>query len=227
MCSTFKWIAGAAVLARVERGEERLDRFVRYGEQDLLEYAPVTRQRVSEGGMRLGNLCAAAIQVSDNTAANLLLRVIGGPEAVTRFCRAHGDSVTRLDRTEPELNVVPPGDERDTTSPRAMAGLLRTVLATDAMSAQSRQQLEEWLVAATVGAQRIPAGLPKGWRVGHKTGTGPGGATNDVAIVRAPEHEPLFVAAYYSGSNEPLALREQVLAEVGRVTASGKFEAPR
>lgn len=117
MCSTFKLLAVTAVLSRVDGSQEQLDRRIAYGESDLLEYAPVTRAHVGEGGMTLGDLCAAAIEQSDNTAANLILGTLGGPSAVTAYARSLGDSVTRLDRTEPTLNDWQPGEQRDTTSP--------------------------------------------------------------------------------------------------------------
>src|SRR5581483_71990 len=128
MCSTFKFVAAAAVLQRVERGEEKLDRWIVYGPEDLLEYAPVMREHVQEHGMRLSDVCAAAVQWSDNTAANLMLRVIGGPAGFTQYCRSLGDRITRLDRIEPELNRVAAGDGRDTTTPAAMLSLLHSLL---------------------------------------------------------------------------------------------------
>src|SRR5215470_11387675 len=120
MCSTFKFLAAAAVLKRVDDGQEKLDRFVSYGEKDILEYAPVTKAHLKEGGMALGNLCAAAIEQSDNTAGNLLLNTIGGPGGLTKFARGIDDEITRVDRKEPDLNSAVPGDERDTTSPAVM-----------------------------------------------------------------------------------------------------------
>ncbi|HEX3363482.1 class A beta-lactamase, partial [Phenylobacterium sp.] len=128
MCSTFKAMAVAAALANVESGDERLDRFVRYGEADLLGNAPITKAHVKKGGMAFGDLCAAAITVSDNTAANLILASIGGPAGWTRFVRRIGDKTSRLDRTEMSLNTAIPGDPRDTTTPAAMAADLRAVL---------------------------------------------------------------------------------------------------
>src|SRR5438105_4740507 len=166
LCSTFKLVAAAAVLQRVDRGEERLSRFVRYTENDLLEYAPVTRMHVSEGGMSLGDLCAAAVSVSDNAAGNLILATLGGPPGLTRYCRSLGDRITRLDRTEPTLNQVGPGEVRDTTTPAAMLDLMRAIFIGNALSEPSRRKLETWLVQAKVGGDRIPAGLPPGWRVG-------------------------------------------------------------
>ncbi len=147
MCSTFKLLASAAVLKRVDAGEEVLDRFIRYGHADLLEYAPVTKAHLAAGGMTLGELRSAAIDWSDNTAANLILQAIGGPAGFTEFARSIGDSVTRLDRDEPTLNTAVPGDPRDTTSPLAMARDLQTALHGAVLSDVSKTQLESWLIA--------------------------------------------------------------------------------
>ncbi|MGA9422491.1 MAG: class A beta-lactamase [Rhodanobacteraceae bacterium] len=220
MCSTFKLLAVAAVLARVDGGKERLDRRIVFGKEDLLPYAPVTRRHVGAPGMTVAELCQAAITLSDNTAANLLLASLDGPPAVTAFARRLGDRVTRLDRTEPELNVGAPGDTRDTTTPNAMLGSLHAVLLDDALSDASRAQLLEWLRACTTGKERLRASLPDGWRVGDKTGSGPHAETNDIAIIWPPKRKPLLVASYYAESTENAASRNKVLAEVGRVATS-------
>ena len=134
MCSTFKLLAAAAALKRVDEGVERLDRTIAYGPSDLLDYAPVAKAHAAEGAMTLADLCAAAIDWSDNTAANLVLQAIGGPPGFTQFARSLGDTVTRLDSNEPSLNEATPGDPRDTTSPRAMAEDMQKVLLGDALS---------------------------------------------------------------------------------------------
>jgi beta-lactamase class A len=218
LCSTFKFLAAAAVLARVDRGQERLDRRITYGERDLLKYAPVTKKHVKDG-MTLAELCAAAVEWSDNTAANLLLQAIGGPAGLTFYARSLGDKVTRLDRTEPSLNDVAPGDARDTTSPAAMLGLMNALLCGKALADASRRQLEGWLVGAQTGKDRLPAGLPPGWRIGHKTGTGSRAETNDIAIIRPPDRAPILATAYYTDSPAPAEARSAALAEVGRVIA--------
>ncbi|MGB8475236.1 MAG: class A beta-lactamase, partial [Candidatus Acidiferrum sp.] len=196
MCSTFKFLAVAAVLHRVDEKQDQLTRFIPYTRADLLEYAPVTTQHVNEGGMTLSGLCAAALELSDNTAANLLLKTIGGPEGLTRYVRALGDQKTRLDRIEPDLNSAIPGDERDTTTPTAMLANLQTLLLGDALSPASRTQLESWLGANRTGAEMLRAGVPRDWRVGDKTGRGGHGATNDIAILRPPGKGPILVAVY-------------------------------
>ncbi len=221
MCSTFKFLVAAAVLSRVDRRRDRLDRIIRYGPEDLLEYAPVTKQHVDEAGMSVGELVAAALQYSDNTAANLLLNALGGPAAVTAYARRLGDEVTRLDRNEPTLNAVNPGDVRDTTAPAAMLANMKTLLVeTAALSAASRNQLAAWLVGNTTGAERLRAGLPAGWRVGDKTGSGSRGETNDIAIAWPPGRPPILIAAYFAGSRAPADDRNGAIADVGRIAAA-------
>lgn len=219
MCSTFKLLLAAAILRRIDAGDEWLERRVTYGPADLLAYAPVTRARAAEGGLAVAVLCQASVEVSDNTAANLLLGSLGGPEGLTRFARSLGDATTRLDRLEPMLNANEPGDPRDTTTPSAMARTVRELLLGDVLSARSRARLEGWLVASPTGARRLRGGFPPGWRAGDKTGTGANGATNDLAIVWPPGRAPTVVAAYLSESTAPLADREEALAEVGRLAA--------
>ena len=219
MCSTFKFLAAAMVLARVDAGQERLDRRIAITRESLLEWAPVTRQRVGGAGMTVAELCEAAITVSDNTAANLLLASAGGPAAVTAFARRIGDAVTRLDRTEPALNEGTPGDPRDTSTPRAMAATLRTLLLGDALSAPARAQLVQWMAANTTGGQRLRAGLPATWRVADKTGTGRLGTTNDVGVLWPPGRAPLVVVAFLTECRAAADACEAALAKVARSVA--------
>ena len=178
LCSTFKLLAAAAVLARVDRGQDDLSRRVRFASDEIVPYSPVTQSRVGGEGMTLAELCAAAMTQSDNTAGNLLLKSLGGPAGVTDFARTLGDSATRLDRWETALNEATPGDARDTTTPAAMAADLHALLADEKiLSPRAREQLTEWLVANRTGDARLRAGLPKDWRVGDKTGSGDHGPT--------------------------------------------------
>ena len=219
MCSTFKLLAVAAVLARVDRGDEHLDRRIVFGREVLLSYAPVTSEHVGSPGMSIAELCAAAMTVSDNTAANLLLASMGGPGAVTRFARSLGDTVTRLDRIEPDLNIASPGDIRDTTTPNAALATLQNLLLGNALAAASRAQLIEWLRGCTTGAEKLRAGLPPSWTIGDKTGSGAQNETNDVGILYPPQRQPLLVTAYYAGSAADAATRNALLADVGRIAA--------
>ena len=218
MCSTFKVLAVAAVLKRVDDNKEKLDRFVRYGEAQLLTYAPVTRAHVKEGGMTLEALCAAAIEQSDNTAANLVLEAIGGPEKVTEFARSLGDKLTRLDHTEPELNIAKPGKDDDTTTPAAICATLQRLLTSDFLSATSRTKLEGWMRRNQTGPTMIRAALPHDWQVGDKTGRSGDGATNDIAVLRPPVGGPIFLAIYTVDPAEPQEARNQLVAEVAKAT---------
>ena len=220
MCSTFKALAAAAVLKRVDAGQEVLGRFISFGQADLLDYAPVTKAHLAAGGMTLGEVCAAAIDWSDNTAANLILSTIGGPPGFTAFVRSLGDPVTRLDRDEPTLNTAIPGDPRDTTTPLAMARDLQSVLIGDVLSEASRKQLEAWLIADKVGDKRLRAGLPPGWGIGDKTGSGDHGTANVVAIIRPPNRAPLIAAVYDTEGPEAMDARNAVHREVGEIVAA-------
>jgi beta-lactamase class A len=216
MCSTFKVLAAAAVLKRVDENKEKLDRFVRYGEAQLLTYAPVTREHVKDGGMTLEALCTAAVEQSDNTAANLLLEAIGGPAKWTEFARSLGDKFSRLDHTEPDLNIARPGKEDDTTTPAAMAADLQRLFTSDVLSAASRTKLEGWMQQGQTGLKMIRAGIAADWKVGDKTGRSGDGATNDIAVLRPPGGGPIFLAIYTVDPAEPQDARDQFVAEVAK-----------
>ena len=217
MCSTFKSLAVAAVLSRVDRDQERLDRWINYGPQDLQEYAPVAKANLDKGGMTLESICAAAIELSDNTCANLILTSLGGPEGVTRYIRSLGDKVTRLDRTEPMLNRPgPAGDLHDTTTPASMAGLWRSILFGQALSPPSRARLNTWLEATSTGPKRLKAATPPGWRIGHKTGLGSTTA-GDVAVWTSPTGMRILIAVYLEVANALDNAHDDAFAEVGRL----------
>ncbi len=223
MCSTFKWALAAAQLNMAQHGGPQLGEIVRFAETDLLDYAPVAREHLARGWMTIEECCAAAVGVSDNTAANLLLQIQGGPEGFTRFLRANGDAVTRLDRTDPSLNENEPGDPRDTTTPDAMVRTLQRFLLEDGvLSPTHRDQLIGWMAASPTGRERLRAGLPPDWRVADKTGTGGGAnnATNDVAIAWPPNGAPIVIAAYLSHSSADAAARNAAHAEIGRIVAA-------
>lgn len=220
MCSTFKFLAAAAALQKVDAGQMRLDQRITYGESDLVPYAPVTKAHVGEGSLTLSELCAATVEVSDNPAANLILRELGGPEAVTRFIRTLGDNTTRLDRNEPTVNTAIPGDPRDTTTPHAMLICMRAILLGTALSAASRAQIETWLANCKTGFAKVRAGLPGTWRAGDKTGAGANATSNTIAILRPPGRAPILAAVYCTGSATaaPKDL-DAAQAEVGRLIA--------
>jgi beta-lactamase class A len=219
MCSTFKVLAAAAVLAQVDKGETTLARRVRFEPHDVVVYSPVTKDRTGGEGMTLDELCEAAMTVSDNTAGNLLLSTIGGPAGLTRYARTLGDRATRLDRIEPDLNEALPGDPRDTTIPAAMVENLRELVLAEALSASSRDKLVGWLLGNKTGDTRLRAGLPKDWRVGDKTGSGERGTTNDVGVIWPPQRKPLIVSIYLTETAAAPAQRNATLAAVGQAIA--------
>ena len=219
MCSTFKLPLAAAILEKADRSELSLADEIRFGPSDLLEYAPAVRAAIPRGSLSIAHLCAAAVEVSDNSATNLLLPRVGGPAGLTAFMRKAGDAITRLDRNEPELNTNLPGDPRDTTTPGAMLGLLRAILVGDVLTPFSRPFLIQWMVNASTGRDRLRAGLP-GWQAGDKTGTGPNGANNDVAIAWPPSGAPILIASFISGGDAPNPARNAAHAAVAREIAS-------
>lgn len=218
MCSTFKGLLAALVFSRVDAGQETLTRMVPYTEKDLIFTSPVTKANVGRGAMPVGALCQAILEVSDNTAAILLMRDAGGPAALTRFIRGLGDTVTRSDRYEPASNAY--RGVLDTTTPRAIAGTVRKILLGDVLSRTSRDQLEAWMVACKPGLNRLRAALPPAWTAGDRPGTSVEAETNDYAIVRPPGRPPLLVAAYYDAPKLGMADRETVLHEAGSAFAT-------
>ncbi len=219
MCSTFKFLAAAFVLSRVDRAQEQLARRITFSTGDLIAYSPATQPRANGAGMTVAELCEAAVTLSDNTAANLLLASFGGPPKLTEFLRSLGDTVTRLDRNEPDLNEATPGDPRDTTTPAAMVNNLQKLLLQNALSKASQAMLTQWLIGNKTGDARLRAGLPNTWRVGDKTGTGDTTA-NDIAILWPPARPPILVAAYLTEAKGSPEQRNGVLAQIARAIAS-------
>ena len=216
MCSTFKALAAAAVLALVDQDREDLNRRIVLGSSDLVTYSPVTKDRLGGDGMTIGELCEAAITTSDNTAGNMMLRAIGGPEGFTAFVRSMGDTVTRLDRWETDLNEATPGDVRDTTTPAAMTKTLQALTLGNVLSVTSRDHLIQWLVGNKVGDAKIRAGMPKDWRVADKTGGGSFGTNNDIAVIWPPGRKPVLVSIFTTETNASFDDRNAGMAAIAR-----------
>jgi beta-lactamase class A len=220
MCSTFKWVLAAFILNKVQNGALQLNTQVRYTAADLLGNSDVSHANVARGWMTIEEMCAATVITSDNTAANLLLAQVGGPAGLDDFVHTHGDTVTSFDRTEPELNQIAAGDDRDTTTPAAMSSTLQRFLLTDAaLNEASRQRLLGWMEGATTGVNRLRAGLPAGWRIGHKTGTAQG-AANDVGILTPPNGAPILLSCFVLAPAVDDATRDAAHAEVARIVAA-------
>ena len=217
MCSTFKASLAAFVLSRVDRGEDQLEQMIPYGPNDLLPYAPTAKQNLAKGAMSVADMCQAAVELSDNTCANLLLARVGGPDALTAFWRSTGDTISRLDHNEPELNRSLPGDPHDTTTPAAMAGNLRRFMLGEVLSPASRERLTGWMLDCTTGANRLRGGLPKDWKIGDKTGNNGKDASGDIAVAWPRPDAPVVICAYTQGGFPTATQLETVFAVIGRM----------
>jgi beta-lactamase class A len=222
MCSTFKASLAALVLTRVDRGQDRLDEVIHYGPKDIIDdwYAPVAKANLAKGFLSVVQMCAGAVEDSDNTCANLLLARVGGPAALTAFWRATGDGVSRLDHNEPVLNRSPPGDPHDTSAPAAMAGNLRRFVLGKVLLPASRERLTGWMLNCRTGDNRLRAGLPKTWRIGDKTGNNGKDAGGDIAIAWPDPKTPVLICVYAQGGAPSPTQLDGVFAEVGRLAGA-------
>ena len=216
LCSTFKLMLVATILKQSVQQKNLLAKHIRYGKKDLVNHSPVTEQHVASG-MRIDELCAATIQYSDNAAANLLLKELNGPPAVTAFARSIGDNTFRLDRYEPQMSASVPGDSRDTTTPMAMVQSMQKLILGDTLPPAQRDQLTNWLRGNTTGGEKIRAGVPADWQVADKTGGGDYGTTNDIAILYPPNRAPVFVALYLTQDTKEAKMRPDLLAAATRI----------
>jgi beta-lactamase class A len=219
MCSTFKASLAGLVLARVDQGRDDLKALIRYGARDLQEYAPVARENLARGAMSVAEMCAGAVELSDNTCANLLLARVGGPAALTGFWRSMGDEFSRLDHDEPLLNRTPLGALEDTTTPAAMAATLRRLVLGAVLSLPSRERLTAWLVNCKTGANRLRAGLPGYWRVANKTGNNGKDAAGDIAVAWPKPDAPILICVYTRGGVPTARQLEVAFTEIGRLAA--------
>lgn len=215
-CSTFKVILAAAILERSTRVSGLMQQRVHYAQKDLVTYSPISGKHVASG-MTVAQLCAAALQYSDNTSGNLLIKILGGPPAVTAFARSIDDKAFRLDRWETELNTAIPGDPRDTSTPAAMAASLHALVLGDRLPVPQREQLRGWLCGNTTGAKRVRAGAPANWQIGDKTGSGDYGTANDIAVLWPPAREPIVLVVYYTRGEPGMQAREDVIAAATRI----------
>ncbi|RZU46250.1 beta-lactamase class A [Streptomyces sp. BK022] len=218
MCSTFKAIAAAAVL-RDHGGRAALGEVIHYPPADILSNSEQTRAH-QQTGMALGDVCAAAIQYSDNTAGNLMLRRIGGPAGLTRFFRSLGDRVSRLDRWETDLNTAVPGDPRDTTTPRALGRTFELLTLGRALGGSEREQLVGWLRGNTTSGKRFGAGLPSDWVLADKTGTGSYASANDLGVAWTGKGTPLLLSVLSTRPEPDAPVDEALIEETARLLAT-------
>jgi beta-lactamase class A len=224
VCSTFKVILVSAILQRSTRITDLLQQRIHYGQSDLVSYSPISEKHLNDG-MTVAELCAAAIQYSDNTSANLLMKILGGPSAVTAFARSIGNSEFRLDRWETALNTAIPGDPRDTATPEAMARSLQALALGDTLPASHREQLNDWLRGNTTGAKRIRAAIPARWQVGDKTGSGDYGTANDLAVLWPPGRKPIVLAIYHTQKEADAKSRDEIISGAAQIVVNA-FAAP-
>jgi beta-lactamase class A len=217
--STFKAFLCAALLDADGKGTADPDRKVTVRRSDIVSYSPVTEKRIDGTPLTLRELCEITVTVSDNAAANIVLKEIGGPQGLTAFLRAIGDGVTRADRWEPESNTGIPGDERDTTSPNAAAESLRGLVLGDALPADAREELTGWLIGNKVGDATLRAGLPKDWRIADKTGAGANGSRSNIAVIWPAGREPVVIAVYITETSASFDARNAAIADIGRALA--------
>ena len=213
LCSTFKAVAAAAIL---RDKPQLLNQRIHYTRDDLLPWSPITEKNI-ENGLTVAELCAAIVQYSDNTAANLLIAQLGGLAAVTAFARSIGDQQFRLDRWETDLNTAIPGDQRDTSTPESMGRSLQRLALGDALPSAQREQLCVWLRGNTTGAARIKAGIPASWTIGDKTGGGHYGTANDIAVLWPPQRSPVILAIYTTRHQQTATARNELIAAAVRV----------
>ena len=216
MCSTFKLLLVSAMLKMSTQQPGLMQQVLSYRQSDLVDYSPITERHVGVG-MSVAKLCAAALQYSDNTAANLLIAQLGGPAAVTAFARSIGDQQFRLDRWETDLNTAIPGDQRDTSTPESMGRSLQRLALGDALPSAQREQLCVWLRGNTTGAARIKAGIPASWTIGDKTGGGHYGTANDIAVLWPPHRSPVILAIYTTRHQQTATARNELIAAAARV----------
>jgi len=217
-CSTFKLFLAASVLERVQRGLDKLDRAIPISKTDMVPHGPITEPAVGST-LTVEQLCKAAVELSDNPAANLLIREMGGLGSWQDWHRSIGDTVTRVDRNETELNTALPDDPRDTTTPAQYVANLKTVLLGTRLSSAHLALLTKWLIDTPTGAGRIKAGVPSGYRVGHKTGTGARMTYNDIGIVWPPSGAPIRIVVYFTGAREASAAQlDAVVADATRAS---------
>lgn len=216
-CSTFKMYLAAATLLRVQSGEEHLDRAIPIARTDMVNHAPVTEPAIGST-LTVERLMQAVVEVSDNPAANLLLKALGGIEAMRAFYRGLGDNSTTVDRFEPEMNRLD-GDKDTITPLQSVANISRLFVSPSTpLSTASRTMLQDWMFTSPTGLGRIKAGVPAGWRVEHKTGTGGYGPTNDIGLVYPPSGEPVVIAAYFHATSASTpAHNDAVIADATRI----------
>jgi len=215
LMSTFKTLACAKLLADVEKGLQYLDTSVVITTNSLIDWSPITKKHIGEK-FTLKQACTAAMIMSDNTAANIVLSGIKGPKALTQFMRSIGDKITRLDRIEPDLNKAIDGDKRDTTTPNAMVKSLNTLLFGDVLSQTSKVQLKQWMIDNKITGSLLRSVLPRGWSIADRSGAGGFGSRGITAVVWSDKRTPIIISIYLTQTDASFAQRNKAIADIGK-----------
>ncbi|KAA6405572.1 class A beta-lactamase [Candidatus Tokpelaia sp.] len=214
--STYKPLLCAALLHKVDKGALDLSDKVRFDKSRLVSYSPVTQNFITPAAMDWRQLCRAAVEFSDNTAANLILAALGGPGEFNRFLRNMGDNITQLDHFEPDLNHIKPGDKRDSTMPVAIGRTLQQLVFGDILQPQSRRQLTQWLLNDKVADELLRSVLPPQWKIADKTGAGDYGSRSIISIIWPQKREPLLIAIYITATKASIAQTNAAIARIGK-----------
>ncbi|MDW3137643.1 CARB family carbenicillin-hydrolyzing class A beta-lactamase [Vibrio sp. 1288] len=216
LMSTFKTLACAKMLSDMDSGKLSKNATAKVDERSIVVWSPVM-DKLAGQNTRIEHACEAAMLMSDNTAANLVLNEIGGPKAVTMFLRTIGDKATRLDRIEPRLNEATPGDSRDTTTPNAILNTLRTLVEGETLSYESRVQLKIWMQDNKVSDSLMRSVLPTGWSIADRSGAGGHGSRGINAIIWKENHRPVYISIYVTETELSLQARDQLVAQISQL----------
>ena len=215
LMSTFKTLACAKLLADVDQKKQKMTTETMITRESLVTYSPVTESLTGQT-ITMEQACEATMSTSDNTAANLVLAGIGGPQQLTDFLRSTGDNITRLDRIEPELNDAHPGDNRDTTTPLAITKTLNQLILEDTLSDASRVKLQKWMMGNKVADNLLRSILPAQWSIADRSGAGDHGSRGITAIIWSSQQQPVIVSIYMTGTNASFEERNQIIVEIGK-----------
>jgi beta-lactamase class A len=214
---TSKVIGVAAILKKSMTDNQLLQERIMYKENDLTNWTPITAKHLKDG-MTVAELCASAISYSDNTAMNLLAKKLGGPTGINNFARSINDKHFKLDHCWPDEALSSPQSREDESTPAAMETSLRKLVLGNVLATSQREMLITWLKNNVTGNYRIRAGVPEGWVVGDKTGSGfHYGTTNDIAVIWPPHCAPIVVTIFYSSNKKEASKREDILAAATRI----------
>lgn len=222
--STAKVVGVAVILHKSMSDKTLLQERIHYSKDDLVAWSPITELHLKDG-MTISELCAATIMYSDNTAMNLIVRRLGGVQAVTDFARATGDTSFLLEHWEPQFNSNP-ASLSDTSTPEQMARSFQSYVLGSVLAKPQRALLQDWLKKNTTGDARIRSGVPRGWIVGDKTGTSRSyGVTNDIAVIWPPAGKPIILAIYFMSLNaEDNNQYDRVIADVAKLVFTKTLE---